>query len=95
MREPIGGRGGLRLEPSAVVNRLTNELLYNWTNGRIWFALLLFWAVLIELRLLAATNDEFQVIMKVSLFFVVMDSALLGRFAAPSSILCTPWFLVA
>lgn len=66
-REPGGGHGGGVGQASVrMLNRLYFELTSNWTNGRIWIALILFWAVIIELRLLAATNDEFQIVLKVS-----------------------------
>ena len=53
------------LKSQHLVNRLCIELLYRWTNARIWGALVLFWALLVYIRLLAATNDSFQVVLKV------------------------------
>lgn len=62
------------LKAKHLCNRLAIELLYNWTNGRIWLALLLFWCVLIEIRLLSATNDSFQIVLKVYPCFAVSVS---------------------
>lgn len=46
-------------------DRLCYELTYNWTNGRIWLALILFWAILVQLRLFFAIDDEFKIVLKV------------------------------